>query len=396
MCDPSKASDGIIELALVWTIIIWMLSYTTAGESHGKCLITVIEGIPYGTPFSKIEIDRELERRQGGYGRGARMKIESDVAQVLSGIRNDKTIGSPLTLMIENKVQNINELGEISKPRPGHADLAGAVKYGIQDARDISERSSARETAARVMAGAFANYFLSLFDIYCVGYVVQIGKFKAGRIPEDRGKLLEAREASVVYLPDSTVENEIKREIDRVRQEGDTLGGRFEVRVFGVPPGLGTYSQWRYKLDSRLAAALMSVQTVKAVEVGLGYEVGSIQGSQMHDEIIKSPEGKITRTRNNAGGIEGGMSNGQTIVVRGSCKPISTLRNPMRTVDLKDKTEAQAQYERSDVCVVPAASVIGQAVVSFEILGAFLDKFGGDTFDEVKERFTAFNNRKSA
>lgn len=370
-----------------------MLSYTTTGESHGKCLITVIEGIPYGMPFNKEYIDRELERRQGGYGRGARMKIEKDEVQILSGVRNDKTIGSPITLMIENKVQNINELGEISKPRPGHADLAGAMKYGIQDARDISERSSARETASRVVAGAFANYFLSLFDMHSVGYVVQIGKIKCNAIPRDRIELINARDASSVYMPDAALEEKIKSEIDNVRQEGDTLGGRFEVRVFGVPPGVGTYSQWMDKLDSRLAAAVMSVQTVKAVEVGLGYDVGDIQGSKMHDEIVKDVKGNITRSSNNAGGIEGGMSNGQPIIVRGTCKPISTLRNPLKTVDMKDKAEAQAQYERSDVCVIPAASVIGQAVVAFEILGAFLDKFGGDTFDEVKERYSSFKLR---
>jgi chorismate synthase len=350
----------------------------------------VIEGIPYGAPFSKDFIDKELERRQGGYGRGARMKIERDEIQVLSGVRKNKTIGSPLTLRIENKVQNTEELGEITRPRPGHADLAGAMKYGISDVRDVTERSSARETAARVAAGALANYLLSLFGIRCVGYVVQIGTFVSQNIPEDRDELVRNRDESPFYMPDRSNDEALKTEVDRVRSEGDTLGGRIEVTCFNVPPGLGSYVQWRQKLDSRLAAALMSVQTVKAVEFGLGYGVGSIQGSRMHDEIIKLSDGRISRARNNAGGIEGGMSNGQPIVVRGSCKPISTLRNPLRTVDLKDQKEAQAAYERSDVCVVPAASVIGEAVVAFEILSAFLDKFGADTFAEVEERFVSY------
>ncbi len=373
-----------------------MISYTTAGESHGSCLLTVIEGIPYGTPFSiesKEFLDKELERRQGGYGRGARMKIEKDTIQVLSGVRKEKTIGSPLTFKIENRVQNIEELGEITKPRPGHADLAGAMKYGVQDVRDITERSSARETAARVAAGAFANYLLSLFEIRCVGYVVQIGTFTCSKTPDNSNELIAKRDQSPFYMPDSTNDDALKQEIDRIRSEGDTLGGRFEVKCLGVPPGLGSYAQWKYKLDSRLAAALMSVQTVKSVEIGLGYAVGSTQGSKMHDEIIKSPDGKISRAKNNAGGIEGGMSNGQPIVARTSCKPISTLRNPLKTVDLKDKQEAQAAYERSDVCVVPAASVIGEAVVAFEILAAFLDKFGADTFDEVKQRYSTYQEK---
>jgi chorismate synthase len=370
-----------------------MLSYTTAGESHGKCLITSIEGLPYGTPVDLDRVNAELLRRQGGYGRGARMKLETDQAEILTGIRKGHTLGSILTLQIQNRVKNTEDLNPITRPRPGHADLAGAMKFGTQDARDVAERSSARETAARVAAGAFANAFLGLFGIRVLGYVVEIGGITSETRVEDPEELLRIREESIFYTLDKSLDDRIRAKVDEVKQGGDTLGGIFEVRVWGAPPGLGTHAGWEDKLDGRLAQALMSVQTVKAVEVGLGLEAARRAGSQMHDEIVRSGDGKLGRSRNNAGGIEGGMTNGQPVVVRAACKPISTLRKPMQTVDLASKEEAQALYERSDVCVVPAASVIGQAVVSFEIARAFLGKFGGDTYDETRERFEEYRKR---
>jgi chorismate synthase len=367
-----------------------MLRYTTAGESHGKCLITLIEGLPYGTPVSLEAVNAELLRRQGGYGRGARMKLEKDEAEVLTGVRKGHTLGSPVTLQILNRVQNTEELNPITRPRPGHADLAGAMKFGTQDARDVAERSSARETAARVAAGAFANAFLALFGVRVLGYVVEVGGIASDARIDDPDTLVRVRDESLFYTLDKALDERIRARVDEVKAAGDTLGGIFEVRVFGAPPGLGSHAGWEHKLDGALARALMSVQTVKAVEVGLGFEAARRQGSQMHDEIVLGADGTLARSRNNAGGIEGGMTNGQPVVVRAACKPISTLRKPMQTVDLASKEQAAALYERSDVCVVPAASVIGQAVVSFEVARAFLDKFGGDTFAETRQRFDAY------
>jgi chorismate synthase len=370
-----------------------MLRYTTAGESHGKCLITMIEGLPYGSPLDPESVNGELARRQGGYGRGARMKLERDEAEIVTGMRKGHSLGSILTLQIMNRVQNTEELNPITRPRPGHADLAGAMKFGTSDARDVAERSSARETAARVAAGALANSFLAHFGVRVLGYVVEIGGITSPTRIENPDDLVRVREESIFYTLDKELDERIKAKVDEVKMAGDTLGGIFEVRVFGAPPGLGTHAGWEDKLDGALAQALMSVQTVKAVEVGLGFEAARRSGSQMHDEIVLDGGGKITRSRNNAGGIEGGMTNGQPVVVRAACKPISTLRKPMQTVDLASKEQAAALYERSDVCVVPAASVIGQAVVAFEIARAFLGKFGGDTFDETRQRFDVYRTQ---
>lgn len=363
-----------------------MLTYFTAGESHGKCLLAVVDGLPYGTPFDADFINAELARRQGGYGRGARMKIETDTIDVVSGVRKGKTIGSAVTMIIPNKVSNAEELSDLTKLRPGHADLAGAAKYGVENARDVSERASARETAARVAAGALANYFLKLFDVQVVGFVREIGGIGSTLILADPADMKKRRDASMFYMVDPEAEAKIKAKVDEVREAGNTLGGVWEVNAFNVPMGLGTYAAWRRKLSSRIAAAVMSVQTVKGMEIGLGFEAARRKGSDMHDEIVKDSGGAITRASNNAGGIEGGMSNGQPIVVRAACKPISTLRKPLRTVDIKDKTEQTAQYERSDICVVPAASCVGENVVAFEIAAAFLEKFGADTYDEARER----------
>jgi len=370
-----------------------MLRYTTAGESHGKCLVTSIEGLPYGTPLDPDAVNAELSRRQGGYGRGARMKLEKDEADIVTGMRKGHALGSILTLQIMNRVQNTEELNPITRPRPGHADLAGAMKFGTNDARDVAERSSARETAARVAAGALANSFLSNFGIRVLGYVVEIGGITSPTRIDAPDELVRVREESMFYTLDKDLDEKLRAKVDEIKLAGDTLGGIFEVRVFNAPPGMGTHAGWEDKLDGLLARALMSVQTVKAVEVGLGFEAARRSGSQMHDEIVLGDGGKIARSRNNAGGIEGGMTNGQPVVVRAACKPISTLRKPMQTVDLASKEQAAALYERSDVCVVPAASVIGQAVVAFEIARVFLAKFGGDTFEETKQRYEAYRKQ---
>ncbi|MBI4564396.1 MAG: chorismate synthase [Planctomycetes bacterium] len=366
-----------------------MLRYLTAGESHGPCLLTIIEGLPYGLTVDLEFVNGELRRRQGGYGRGARMKMEQDRVEIQSGVRNSKTLGSPLTLRIANNVHNSEELPPITKPRPGHADLAGAIKFGTPDARGVSERSSARETSARVAAGAVANAFLGLFGARAVGYVVELGGIAAKARAESAEEALRRRSASEFYALDSEQDAAWRARIDEDRSEGDTLGGIFEVCAWGLPPGLGSHAGWELKLDGALARALMSVQTVKAVETGLGIEAARRRGSQMHDEIVAG----LGRTRNNAGGIEGGMTNGQPLVVRAACKPIATLRQPLRSVDLATGEEVRAAYERSDVCVVPAASVIGEAVVAFELARAFLDKFGGDTMEEVRERFDVYAER---
>jgi chorismate synthase len=370
-----------------------MLRYTTAGESHGRCLITSIEGLPYGTPVDLAAVNAELARRQGGYGRGARMKLEKDEAEALTGVRKGKTLGAIVTLQIANRVQNTEDLNPITRPRPGHADLAGALKFGTEDARDVAERSSARETAARVAAGAFANTVLAGFGIRVVGYVVEVGGITSPTRVEDPDRILQIREESLFYTLDKDLDERIRTKVDECKTAGDTLGGLFEVMVFGAPPGLGTHAGWEDKLDGALARALMSVQTVKAVEVGLGFEAARRPGSKVHDEILRDPSGALARSGNNAGGIEGGMTNGQPVVLRAACKPISTLRKPLQTVDLQSKEGAQALYERSDVCVVPAASVIGQAVVGFEILRAFYGKFGGDTHAETVQRFEAYRKQ---
>jgi chorismate synthase len=367
-----------------------MLEYTTAGESHGQCLLAMIEGFPYGTPIELDPINAELARRQGGYGRGARMKMEKDQAEILTGLRKGETLGSPITLRIENRVKNTEDLNPITRPRPGHADLAGAMKYGTKDARGVSERASARETAARVAAGALANGFLKLFDIHVLGYLVALGGVGSDVRFDDPEEIRRQRDRSLFYTPDTKLDEKLKALVDEAKRAGDTLGGIFEVVAFHCPPGLGSHAGWREKFDGMLARALISVQTVKGVEIGLGFGSADLRGSDMHDVIVKEKEGKLGRTRNNAGGIEGGMTNGQPVVCRAACKPIASLLKPLNTVDLKSQEEKRAAYERSDVCVVSAASVIGEAVVSFEIARAFLQKFGADTYEETRARFEKY------
>lgn len=381
-----------------------MIRFLTSGESHGKGLIGVLEGMPAGIPLSSGDIDKELRRRQAGYGRGGRMKIESDHAEIISGVRWGKTIGSPISIFIENRdwknwqegmsSENKYEgsIPPVTRPRPGHADLAGALKYGQRDIRNILERSSARETAMRVAVGAIAKKFLSEFSITIGSYVMQIGNI---RIQDSRFKTQDFREVlikaegSPVRCPDEEISKKMMELIDTALKKGDTLGGVFEVVVQGIPPGIGSHIQWDKRLDGRLAQALMGIQAIKGVEIGTGFEMAERFGSEVMDEIFY--EGSMFyRKTNHAGGIEGGITNGMPIVIRAAMKPIPTLKKPLRSVDITTKEPYEAAYERSDVCAVPAASVIGEAMAALVIADAFLEKFGGDSVEETKRNFNGY------
>jgi chorismate synthase len=373
------------------------LECRTAGESHGRALIALIEGLPAGVPLDLEAVNHELARRQGGYGRGGRQKIEKDIANILSGVRRGRTIGSPLAIQLDNKDWRIDEAPEVNHPRPGHADLAGSLKWLTTDCRETLERASARETAARVAAGALAKFILTPFSIRCVGFVTRIGPAQADvaadRSPDD---LAAARDANEAYTPDPAAVAGMIAAIRRAKEEKDTVGGVVEARVFGCPPGLGSCGRFQDKLDGRLMQAVGSIQAIKGVEIGLGFGVAGVYGSNVHDAIDYDPALRdtpclgFTRRGNNAGGIEGGMTNGQTIVVRAAMKPISTLLRGMDSVNLKTKAPQRSDYERSDVCAVPAASVVLENVVAFEIARAFLEKFGSDTFAEVKAAYEYF------
>lgn len=372
-----------------------MLKYITSGESHGKCLIAVVEGLPAGLRIDTETINGELARRQGGYGRGPRMKIEKDAVELLSGTRKGLSIGSPIALKIKNLDYTIEDLPELTRARPGHADLAGAMKYGFHDMRNVLERASARETAARVAAGALATALLKEFNINVLGYVVGIGGFLASPVARDPQELRQCRDASPIYCPDKQAEEGMLKGIKEVEKAGDTVGGIIEVVAFGMPPGLGSYAQWTERLDGRLARAAMAVQAIKGVEIGLGFEVAERPGSQVHDEIFydkskKGLTGGFYRKTNNAGGLEGGITNGEPVVLRAAMKPIPTLRMPLASVELSSKKPMEADTERSDVCAVPAASVVLEAVVAFELASAFLEKFGGDSMEEVKRNYTGY------
>ncbi|NQT20409.1 MAG: chorismate synthase [Planctomycetes bacterium] len=363
-----------------------MLTYSTAGESHGKCLITLVEGLPHGLSIDEDLINAELARRQGGYGRGGRMQIEADRVEVLTGIRKGRTIGSPVTLLIANRDSRIDSAPPLTQPRPGHADLAGMHKYGIGDARDVLERASARETAARVAAGALARLLLSEAGIDVVGYVRGIGPVEIASPKMCADELRRARDESETYCPDPDATQRMKKEIDAARDDGDTLGGLIEAIAFGVPAGLGSHVQWRTKLDGRLARAVMSVQAIKSVEIGMGRNVAAARGSQVHDEIVPDESGRPTRPTNRAGGIEGGITNGCPVIVRAAMKPIPTLMRPLRTIDVQTGKPADASTERSDVCAVPAASVVVENVIAFELAAAVVERFGGDSIDEMRRR----------
>jgi len=366
------------------------LRYFTAGESHGQCLIGVIEGLPAGLKLDLAAINRDLARRQQGYGRGGRMKIEADQAEVLSGVRHNETIGSPVTVMVKNRDFKINELPAVTKPRPGHADLAGVIKYDRQDARDILERSSARETTVRVAIGGVCKLLLAEVGVDIVGHIVSLGTVQAKSDELTFAQIRERSEASEVRCADPEAEKRMIEAVDAAKAQGDTLGGVFEIVAIGCPIGLGSHVQWDRKLDANLARALMSIQAMKGVEVGLGFEAARRFGSQVHDEILPAQEGLLTRAGNNAGGIEGGMTNGQPVVVRVAMKPLSTLMKPMRSVDIQTGQEVKATVERSDVCATPAAAVIGEAVVAFELAKALLDKFGGDSVRELKRNVDSY------
>ena len=376
------------------------LRYLTAGESHGPQLSAIIEGLPAGTHLSVQTINHDLARRQLGYGRGDRMKIEKDTAQLLSGVRWGETIGSPVTLVVmnrdwENWSEKMSTLPEyrddsiaVTRPRPGHADLSGVLKYHHTDARNVLERSSARETAIRVAVGAVAKALLSEFGIKVGGFVAELGGVSTVTPQEPLESLWQRAAASEMFCCDSIAEVDMKRVIDAAQSGGDTVGGVVEVQVIGVPPGLGSYVQWDRKLDGRLAMALMSIQAIKGVEIGIGFDAARRPGSCVHDEIYYQDGYK--RTSNNAGGIEGGMSNGEPIVVRAAMKPIPTLYTPLRSVDMRTHEPFEATVERSDTCAVPAALVVAEAVVAIEIADALLEKFGGDSIVEIRRNIEGY------
>jgi len=382
-----------------------MLRYLTAGESHGRALIAILEGIPAGLKLTAEDIDKDLARRKAGYGRGDRMKIEKDKVKILSGVRYGRTLGSPIALMIENldwqnwqKIMKVEEDGvslretaPVTNPRPGHADLTGAIKRNLKDIRDVLERASARETAIRVAVGAICKKFLRQFNISFYSRVLQIGSVRDGSDWHLAVENYQSIESSPLRCLDKEAEKKMISLIDRTRERGDSLGGIFEVIATGLPPGLGDYVQWDLKLDARLAGAMMSIQAIVGVEIGLGFSAAERLGSQVQDEIFYDHgEGKFYRGTNNLGGIEGGMSNGEPIILRAAMKPISTLRRPLRSVDLLTKEKVRATKERSDICAVPAASVIAEAVVALEIAKAVREKFGGDSVEEAKRNYISY------
>lgn len=363
-----------------------MLRYLTAGESHGRALLAILEGMPAGLRISVDFINGELKKRQSGYGRGDRMKIESDIAEILSGLRNNETIGSPISLLIKNTDSRIDELPKIHSPRPGHADLAGAMKYGRRDMRDILERSSARETAARVAVGAICKILLAEFGIDLFSHVIHIGGIDAHTSSLALSDIKKISSASTVRCADKAAEKLMCEEIDKASGEGDTLGGIFEVIITGQPAGLGSHVQWDRKLDARLAMSVMSIQAIKGIEIGAGFASAKRMGSKTHDEIIYQ-DGRFVRPTNNAGGIEGGITNGEPIIVRAAMKPISTLRKPLKSVDIITKAGTNAAVERSDVCAVPSAAVVAEGTCAFEIAKAILEKFGSDSLAEISKNY---------
>jgi chorismate synthase len=383
-----------------------MLRFETAGESHGECLVATLTGLPAGVPVSLAAIDRELWRRQQGYGRGGRMKIETDKAHIVSGVRHSKTIGSPIAILLENKdwknwtealpVEDFEGSAEkqkrLTRPRPGHADLAGAIKFNFHDARYILERASARETAGRVAVGALAKAFLAELGICVLSHVVRVGEARLER-PASWEELVALSQKDEVLLNcvDAGAEQRMKEVVDEAYKTGDTVGGVFEVMAHGVPPGLGSHITWDSRLDGRLAQAIVSMQAVKGVEVGFAAEGAASFGSKVQDTIHYDAGARaFIRGANRAGGLEGGMTNGQEILVRGFLKPISTLRRPLESVDLETREAVLAAYERSDVAVVPAAGVIGEAMVALVLAGAALEKFGGDSLGETKRNYQAY------
>ena len=385
-----------------------MLRFLTAGESHGQGLVMTMDGVPAGLHLDIDALNHQLKRRQGGYGRGRRMQNESDRAEIWAGVRHGRTTGAPIALIIRNRdwvnwqqtmyVEATMPEGatgarrtDVTRPRPGHADYAGALKYGHDDIRDVLERASARETAARVAAGSLARQLLAQFDVHLASHVSAIGDIV---VPSER--LVTFAEAAA--LPDDgplrctneALQQRMMAAIDAAKEAGDTLGGAFEIIATGMPPGLGSYVQWDRKLDGRLAQALMCIHAIKAVGIGIGPEVAVRPGSRVHDEILPpAAKAAVVRPTNNAGGLEGGVTNGEDVRVTGFMKPIATLMTPLRSVDLNTLAEAPAAIERSDVCAVPAAAVVGEAMIAFVLADAFLEKFGGDSVDEIRSHYAA-------
>lgn len=381
------------------------MRYLTAGESHGRQLTVIVEGMPSGLPVSVEEINLHLARRQKGYGRGKRQQIEQDRVQVVAGIRHGKTTGAPIAMVIENKdwihwqdVMGIEPLEEgvevrrrVTRPRPGHADLNGAIKYNLRDMRDVLERSSARETAARVAVGALVRQLLEYFDVEITAHVRRIGSVWV-EDPIDSlsvGEIVERTEKSQVRCISEEASLRMMEEIDQAKKDGDSLGGVVEVVADGLPVGLGSHVHWDRKLDARLARAVVSIQAFKGVEFGLGFEAGAMRGSQVHDPIVYEG-GRFRRQSSNSGGIEGGMSTGERLLLRGVMKPIPTLYKPLASVDIETKEPFLASIERSDNCAVPAASVVAENVVAWELADAFLEKFGGDSLKEIEANYSAY------
>lgn len=366
-----------------------MLRFLTAGESHGKGLVATLEGLPAGLRVHEDDINAQLARRMVGYGRGGRMRIESDRAEITSGIIRGETTGAPVSLWIENRDWRRDE-PDITRPRPGHADLAGALKYGFDEVRRVAERSSARETAARVAAGTLCRLLLEEFGVAVFSHVVEIGAEAAHSGLSDWEEVRARAEASELRCPDPRAEAAMKAAIDAARKRGDTLGGVFEVVATGLPPGLGSHVHWDRRIDARLAAALMSVHAVKGVEFGLGFEAARTPGSGAHDEIFYSPARGFHRDTNRAGGIEGGMTTGEPLLARAAMKPLPTLQVPLRSVDMRTREPAEAAVVRGDVCAVPAAGVVAEAMVAYVLADAFLEKFGGDAITHIRRAYAEF------
>ncbi len=377
-----------------------MMRYLTGGESHGQLLLGILEGVPAGLHISEEIINKDLSRRQSGYGRGGRMKIEKDQVEIVSGVRKGISLGSPIGMIIRNRdwaswqeVMAVKGEGEgplVTRPRPGHADLPGAIKYSHSDLRNVLERASARDTAMRVAVGAIAKIFLGEFGIVVISHVVEIGGVRARHEDIPRTRLFKKAERSELRCADQAAEREMIKKIDSAREKGDTVGGIFEIIVTNPPIGLGSYAQWDRRLGARLAMAVASIQAIKGVEIGTGFEAARLPGSKVHDEIYYGKsKGRFFRKTNNAGGIEGGITNGEDIVIRGAMKPIATLYKPLRSVDITTKRRFEASIERSDICAVPAAAVIGEAVVALELAGAMQEKFGGDSVREMKRNYEA-------
>ena len=382
-----------------------MLRFTTAGESHGKALIAILEGLPAGLAIDVDLVNRELQRRQQGYGRGGRMKIEKDQAQLLSGVRHGLTLGSPVAILVENRdwanwseVMSVTEAGapdgasrQVKRPRPGHADLAGGLKFGTSDLRNVLERASARETAARVACGALAKQLPLAFSVEIRSHLIQLGGVPKVPLDLEWIAIAEIPENSPLNCADDLAQGRMIALIDEKKREGDTLGGVFEVVARGCAPGLGSHTSWDRKLDGHLAQALMSIPAVKAVSIGAGIEVSSLPGSQAHDEInYDGYSRRFQRSTNRAGGLEGGITNGEEVRVRGYMKPISTLRRALHSIDIDTKEETTAAFERSDITAVPAAGAIGEAMMALVLADAMREKFGGDSLTEMRRNFDGY------